>query len=216
MADSLGHDDSSPAVVASGLPSDCGELRSDQPATPLVPAVSFEVATAVAPVTSPLLIPELVETAEVAAEPGTGFQDAALALEVETGEPRAIRETVPWDTIRRHFQPFPAPLEFPAKAATEQNTEAVLPTADDGRQEEDEDAESAPETLSLAGEVYLVGFAVTSVPVFLVTWLFCVMIFGLPLGGSLGWIPGLLTGALAGSVWPVGLAAAVVLLVAVF
>jgi hypothetical protein len=81
--------------------------------------------------------------------------------------------------------------------------------------EDADDPLADAEPLSLAGEVYVVGFTLTSVPVFLLTWLFCAMVFGLPLGGGLGWIAGLAAGAAAGAVWPVGVMAAIALIAAI-
>jgi hypothetical protein len=63
--------------------------------------------------------------------------------------------------------------------------------------------------LSLFGEIYVVGFAMTALPVFVATWLLAAFVFGLPLGGGLGWMPALLAAAGAGAVWPVGIIAGV-------
>jgi hypothetical protein len=69
------------------------------------------------------------------------------------------------------------------------------------------------ESLSLKGEIYVVGSLVTALPVFLGGWLFCLVAFGVPLGGGLGWLPALVGAALAGVIWPLIVLAGVVLAV---
>jgi hypothetical protein len=65
-------------------------------------------------------------------------------------------------------------------------------------------------TLSSFGQVYTVGFIISALPAFCLTWLYCFAAYGAA-GVALGWLPALVVSGVAGAIWP-GLAAATLIL----
>jgi hypothetical protein len=55
-----------------------------------------------------------------------------------------------------------------------------------------------------------VGFIISALPAFCLTWLYCFAAYGAP-GAALGWLPAVLVSGVAGAIWP-GLAAATLVL----
>jgi hypothetical protein len=63
-------------------------------------------------------------------------------------------------------------------------------------------------------ELYGCGALVVGVPAFLAAWIYAVGTYGWFLGGGLGWIPAFFIGVIVGLLWPLLLALAVLLFVA--
>ena len=61
--------------------------------------------------------------------------------------------------------------------------------------------------LSLMGQLYTVGFIISALPAFCLTWLYCFAAYGTT-GAALGWLPALVVSVVTGATWP-GLAIAV-------
>jgi hypothetical protein len=68
-----------------------------------------------------------------------------------------------------------------------------------GPAETSTDTEELP--LSFAGQLYTVGFIVSALPAFCLTWMYCVAAYGTP-GAALGWLPALVISAVTGATWP--------------
>jgi hypothetical protein len=108
------------------------------------------------------------------------------------------------------MRPVATTLDVPVGGPEPVSVSLVAPTAEAAAAVE---PAPEPESLSLLGEIYVVGSVVAALPVFFGVWLFCLAAFGLPLGGGLGWLPALLVAAVAGAVWPLLIVAGIALLV---
>src|SRR5688572_12724708 len=62
-------------------------------------------------------------------------------------------------------------------------------------------AEPEEPPLSFAGQLYTVGFIISALPAFCLTWLYCFAAYGTA-GAALGWLPALVVSGVTGATWP--------------
>jgi hypothetical protein len=66
------------------------------------------------------------------------------------------------------------------------------------------------------GNAYGIGFAITAVITFIVSWIYCIATYGFLLGVGLGWLPSLIVAVIAGVLWPLILLAIIIILFVIF
>lgn len=59
------------------------------------------------------------------------------------------------------------------------------------------------------------GFGITAILTFIVSWIYCIAAYGFLLGVGLSWLPSIIVAIIAGVLWPL-LAAAIIAVVAFF
>ena len=62
-------------------------------------------------------------------------------------------------------------------------------------------AEPEEPVLSIVGQLYTVGFIISALPAFCLTWLYCFAAYGTA-GAALGWLPALVVSGVTGATWP--------------
>ena len=66
-------------------------------------------------------------------------------------------------------------------------------------------------------DVYGIGFRITAVLTFIISWLYCIATYGFLMGGAIGWIPSIILAVIIGAVWPLlvlGIVIIVIMLIA--
>jgi hypothetical protein len=63
--------------------------------------------------------------------------------------------------------------------------------------------------------IYLAGIWITRAIIFVGCWIYCIATYGFLLGVGLGWLPSIIVAYLTAWLWPLALAGAVALLIAV-
>ena len=63
------------------------------------------------------------------------------------------------------------------------------------------------------GEVYGIGFWITAVLTFIISWIYCIGTYGFLMGGAIGWIPSIILAAIIGAIWPLLLVGIVIIII---
>ena len=59
-------------------------------------------------------------------------------------------------------------------------------------------------------DTYWRGYFITAAIIFVITWIYCIAVYGFLMGVGLGWLPSLITAAIAALLWPLYLVAIVI------
>lgn len=60
---------------------------------------------------------------------------------------------------------------------------------------------------------YYMGFLITAVIVFIISYIYCIATYGYLLGVGLGWLPSIIVAVIAGIVWPIILIIIIIIMV---
>jgi len=62
-------------------------------------------------------------------------------------------------------------------------------------------------------DFYRVGFVITWLIVFVISWIYCIVEYGYLFGVGLGWLPSLIVATILGALWPLVLLGLIILLI---